>query len=253
MPRDIATREIFKVCVQEGLSVEKERLCVYLDVTHLPRELLDRKLAGILEIYEKFQGVDPRTTAMKIFPAVHYTMGGLWVRLRGHGRRPAGDRLAAQPADQHSRAVCHRRVRIPVPRRQSPGGQFAGGLHLRRADRGPGRDVRAAIASPTAWPPTAFARSSTSACRQRRPSTRSCSAGPQGGPNPYTLHQELGRVMTESATVVRHNADLARGLRQGLRAGEQAQRCSLADTGDWANQNVVFVRALAGHVPAGQG
>ena len=53
-------------------------MCVYLDVTHLPRDLLDRKLAGILEIYEKFQGADPRTTPMKIFPAVHYSMGGLW-------------------------------------------------------------------------------------------------------------------------------------------------------------------------------
>ena len=37
VPRDIATREIFKVCVQEGLSVEQDRPCVYLDVTHLPR------------------------------------------------------------------------------------------------------------------------------------------------------------------------------------------------------------------------
>ena len=78
VPRDIATREIFKVCIQEGLSVEPDRMCVYLDVSHLPRELLDRKLAGILEIYQKFQGVNPRTTAMKIFPAVHYSMGGLW-------------------------------------------------------------------------------------------------------------------------------------------------------------------------------
>ena len=78
VPRDIATREIFKVCIQEGLSAEADRICVYLDVTQLPRDLLDRKLAGILEIYEKFQGADPRTTAMKIFPAVHYSMGGLW-------------------------------------------------------------------------------------------------------------------------------------------------------------------------------
>ncbi len=60
LPRDIATREIFKVCLEEGLSVDPDRPCVYLDVSHLPRELLDRKLAGVLEIYEKFQGVDPR-------------------------------------------------------------------------------------------------------------------------------------------------------------------------------------------------
>ena len=39
VPRDIATREIFNVCVNEGLSVERDRQCVYLDLTHLPREL----------------------------------------------------------------------------------------------------------------------------------------------------------------------------------------------------------------------
>src|SRR5579863_7759519 len=52
---------------------------VYLDVTHIPRDVLDRKLEGILEIYEKFVGVDPRVEPMKVFPAMHYTMGGLWV------------------------------------------------------------------------------------------------------------------------------------------------------------------------------
>ncbi len=78
VPRDIATREIFDICVNEGLSVDPERMCVYLDLTHIGKAELDRKLGGILEIYEKFQGVDPREVPMKIFPAVHYSMGGLW-------------------------------------------------------------------------------------------------------------------------------------------------------------------------------
>ncbi len=52
---------------------------VYLDLTHIDRETLDRKLGGILEIYEKFVGVDPHDEPMKIFPGMHYTMGGLWV------------------------------------------------------------------------------------------------------------------------------------------------------------------------------
>src|SRR6266513_690496 len=50
-----------------------------MDVSHNPREILDRKLEGILEIYEKFLGVDPRQEPMKVFPAMHYTMGGMWV------------------------------------------------------------------------------------------------------------------------------------------------------------------------------
>ncbi|MEN1682234.1 MAG: FAD-binding protein, partial [Planctomycetota bacterium] len=78
VPRDIATREIFDVCVNDGLSVESDKQCVYLDLTHISRAELDRKLGGILHIYEKFQGVDPRDAPMKIVPAVHYSMGGLW-------------------------------------------------------------------------------------------------------------------------------------------------------------------------------
>ena len=52
---------------------------VYLDLTHVDRKILDKKLEGILEIYEKFVGDDPRAVPMKIFPGMHYTMGGMWV------------------------------------------------------------------------------------------------------------------------------------------------------------------------------
>src|ERR1700678_3120153 len=51
---------------------------VSLDVSHLAPER-QHKLEGILEIYEKFVGDDPRKVPMKIFPGMHYTMGGLWV------------------------------------------------------------------------------------------------------------------------------------------------------------------------------
>src|SRR3954467_7044988 len=80
VPRDIATREIFQVC-QEGLGVGGGNM-VYLDlrdkVKEIGREKVLGKLEGILEIYEKFVGTDPLDEPMKIFPAVHYSMGGLW-------------------------------------------------------------------------------------------------------------------------------------------------------------------------------
>ncbi len=78
VPRDIATRAIFKVVFEHNLGIEGKPM-VYLDLTHIDRKILDRKLEGILEIYEKFVGDDPRDTPMKIFPGMHYTMGGLWV------------------------------------------------------------------------------------------------------------------------------------------------------------------------------
>src|SRR5271163_1941332 len=78
VPRDVATRAIHKVVYELGLGIDGQPM-VYLDLTHIDRETLNRKLEGILEIYEKFVGDDPRDVPMKIFPGMHYTMGGLWV------------------------------------------------------------------------------------------------------------------------------------------------------------------------------
>src|SRR5881394_2000136 len=78
VPRDVATRAIHKVVYERNLGIDGQPM-VYLDLTHIDRATLDRKLEGILEIYEKFVGDDPRDTPMKIFPGMHYTMGGLWV------------------------------------------------------------------------------------------------------------------------------------------------------------------------------
>ena len=79
VPRDIATREIFDICVNQGLGVGGGNMA-YLDLTHLGREYLELKLGGIIEIYRKFAGEDPALVPMKIFPGVHYSMGGLWTQ-----------------------------------------------------------------------------------------------------------------------------------------------------------------------------
>src|SRR5512140_2226033 len=78
VPRDVATRAIHKVVYENGLGIDGQAM-VYLDLTHIDRKILDKKLEGILEIYEKFVGDDPRDVPMKIFPGMHYTMGGMWV------------------------------------------------------------------------------------------------------------------------------------------------------------------------------
>lgn len=76
VPRDIASRVVLKVC-EMGMGVDGE-MQVYLDVTQLSEEAR-RKIESVLEIYQKFTGEDPRKVPMKIFPAVHYSMGGAWV------------------------------------------------------------------------------------------------------------------------------------------------------------------------------
>src|SRR5438874_4397381 len=90
--RDIATREIFQVC-QEGMGVGGGNM-VYLDlrdeVKRIGRAAILHKLEGILEIYEKFVGADPLEEPMKIFPAVHYSMGGLWTTFKRKETTPGG-------------------------------------------------------------------------------------------------------------------------------------------------------------------
>ncbi|NGX46288.1 MAG: Fumarate reductase flavoprotein subunit [Chlamydiae bacterium] len=76
VPRDIGAREVLRVC-ELGLGIDGKDQ-VHLDVTHLP-EAVVHKLESVLDIYRKFTGEDPRKVPMKIFPAVHYSMGGAWV------------------------------------------------------------------------------------------------------------------------------------------------------------------------------
>ncbi|NGX61793.1 MAG: Fumarate reductase flavoprotein subunit [Chlamydiae bacterium] len=74
--RDVGAREVLRVC-EMGLGVGGG-MQVYLDVTHLSDET-HKKLASVLDIYQKFTGEDPRKVPMRVFPAVHYSMGGAWV------------------------------------------------------------------------------------------------------------------------------------------------------------------------------
>ncbi|MBN1512056.1 MAG: FAD-binding protein, partial [Phycisphaerae bacterium] len=78
VPRDVGSRAIFRVVHHMGLGIGGQDM-VYLDLTHQPHEFLEKRLGGILEMYQTFTGEDPYTQPMKIFPATHYSMGGLWV------------------------------------------------------------------------------------------------------------------------------------------------------------------------------
>jgi succinate dehydrogenase / fumarate reductase flavoprotein subunit len=81
-PRDIASRSAKEVC-DEGRGVGSTRKGVYLDLTdaikRAGREAIAEKYGNLLHMYEKITGEDPYKAPMRIYPAPHYTMGGLWV------------------------------------------------------------------------------------------------------------------------------------------------------------------------------
>jgi succinate dehydrogenase / fumarate reductase flavoprotein subunit len=248
VPRDIATREIFAVCTREGLSVEADRLCVYLDLTHIPRKTLDLKLGGILEIYEKFQGVDPREVPMKIFPAVHYSMGGLWV---DYERNAAGGLNVGSPRNQQTN--------IP--------GLYAIGecdYQYHGANRLGANSLLSCIFSGLIVAPGVAARLKSLSEKSAADKSSGIFAQAKqrfqqahdrllrragGGENPYLLHQELGKAMTKAATVVRFNDELRDAYQEVCELQARAEKCSLSDTGNWTNQNVVFTKSLKDMFP----
>ncbi|MCB9343959.1 MAG: fumarate reductase/succinate dehydrogenase flavoprotein subunit [Lewinellaceae bacterium] len=82
VPRDIASRAAKTAC-DEGLGVGESGLAVYLDFADAIKRdgqaAISAKYGNLFEMYEKITGDDPYKTPMRIYPAVHYTMGGLWV------------------------------------------------------------------------------------------------------------------------------------------------------------------------------
>jgi succinate dehydrogenase / fumarate reductase flavoprotein subunit len=82
VPRDIASRAAKNVC-DEGRGVGPGGLGVYLDfadaINRLGRKAIEAKYGNLFEMYERITGEDPYEVPMRIYPAVHYTMGGLWV------------------------------------------------------------------------------------------------------------------------------------------------------------------------------
>ncbi len=248
VPRDIATREIFNVCTQEGLSVERDRQCVYLDLTHLPREMLDKKLGGILEIYEKFQGVDPRDVPMKIFPAVHYSMGGLWA---DYEESADGGLQSGSPRNQQTNIPGV--FAIGECDYQYHGGNRLGANSLLSCIFS-GLFVAPGIENFLGSLPNGSAADQPSslfetACGKHQAAHNALLNRRAGDENPYLLHQQLGQVMTKSATVVRFNDQLRVAINKVLELRDRAQKCALSDTGNWTNQNVVFTKALIDMFP----
>jgi len=247
VPRDIATREIFDICVNDGLSVEKDRQCVYLDLTHIPADELTRKLGGIMEIYEKFQGVDPRYSPMKIFPAVHYSMGRLWV---DYERAADGGLQPGSPVNQITNipslyAIGECDYQYHGANRLGANSLLScifSGLFV-----APGvQNLLENSKSAAEDQPSSLFEGAVSKEQERHDQLLKAK---DGGENPYLLHQQLGDTMTRAATVVRKNEQLSAAVETVNELAERSKRCSLSDTGQWTNQNVVFTKALQDMFP----
>ncbi len=240
VPRDVGAREIYDICVNQGLGIHGD-MKVYLDLTHHSREFLDRRLGGILEIYEKFTGVDPREEPMEIFPAVHYSMGGIWTDYT---------RTADGFIDHQS------------PRNQmtSMEGLYAAGeadYQYHGANRlgansllsciytglmmGPGivNYIKNQKESADDLPSSLFDQA-----QQQWQEKFNNIKKMNGTENPYKLHAELSETMMSNVLIVRDNARLAATVAKIDEYDERWKEVECVDTSDWTNPVPSFVNQL---------
>ncbi|HEV8050885.1 MAG TPA: succinate dehydrogenase flavoprotein subunit [Parachlamydiaceae bacterium] len=232
VPRDIGARELLRIC-EMGLGVDGQ-MQVYLDVSHLSEEK-KQKLASVLDIYEKFTGEDPSMMPMRIFPAVHYTMGGGWV-----------DWPAADDPDRWERY----RQMTNLPGCFNIGEsdyQFHGANRLGAnslvscifSGLVAGGEVPRYLDSLATHfediPESVFERELNIELE-----ARNALLNAKGSENVHLLHDELAEWMVKNVTVKRNNVDLEHTLRKIHQIRERYRNIQLDDHNKFANQTLAF-------------
>jgi succinate dehydrogenase / fumarate reductase flavoprotein subunit len=223
VPRDIATRAIHKVVYENHLGIDGQPM-VYLDLTHIDRATLDRKLGGILDIYEKFVGDDPHDVPMKIFPGVHYTMGGMWVDFNQMTNVPGIFAIGECDYQYHganrlganSLLSCIYAGFISGPNALN----YAKSVEAQDGDGGHAAEVT------------------------RQAEINAKLLKNEGEENPFKLWRELGDAMTKHATVIRYNKGLKQADEKVVELLDRYKNVSLADRSQWANTSFAFTRQL---------
>ncbi len=244
VPRDIASRALFKKCFHEERGVynprtQKNELEVYLDVTHLPRAELEKKLAGVLEIYEKFASEDPYTNPMRVFPAVHYSMGGLWVDFE---RAQNGSLVKDSPRNQATNipglyAVGEADYQYHGANRLGANSLLSciyAGLVCGPAIASYKKSLRKSAAD--------LPRSLFDKARTREETKFDAIVAMEGDENPFALHAELAETMLRDVTIERDNDKLQKVRGAVDDTEKRLAKASALDSGRRVNQSAQFVR-----------
>ena len=225
VPRDVASRAIFKVCVHMGLGIDGENR-VYLDLSHIDPHYLERKLGGILEIYMDFVGKDPRKVPMEIFPSVHYSMGGIWVD-RLHHTNIKGLMASGECDYQYHGA---NRLGANSLLSAAYSGTVSGPEAMRMAKSGELGD--------------ALTQAELDKARQEVVDQFEGILKMDGPENAHKLHHELGDLMYKYVSIERDNNGLDQCLVELKEILKRWDNIGLTDRGHWANQEAMFVRQL---------
>ncbi len=225
VPRDVASRAIFKVCEHMKLGIDGEHR-VYLDLSHIDGDYLKRKLGGILEMYSEFVGKDPREVPMEIFPSVHYSMGGIWVD-RLHNTNIPGLMASGECDYQYHGA---NRLGANSLLSAAYSGTVSGPEAMKWAKSGnKGSELTDA---------------EMEAARQEVQNEYDKILQMNGAENAHKLHHEMGDLMYKYVAIERDNNGLDAALVELKKLLKRWDNIGITDRGNVANQEAMFVRQL---------
>ncbi len=240
VPRDVASREIYDIVYNQNLGISGDPM-VYLDLTHKSRKFLDNRLGGILDIYTKFTGVDPRETPMKIFPAVHYSMGGLWTDYGpdSHGMIDHGSPKNQMTSIRGLYAAGEVDYQYHGANRLGANSLLSCIYTGLMMARGIMNYVDSLEKSVDDIPSTIFD-DARSHWKNRFNDIKNMN----GSENPHKLHQELGNIMLANVLIVRDNKSLEKASHAIEDIETRFKDVKCLDTTDWANPSPSFINQL---------
>lgn len=239
-PRDIASRAAKEAC-DDGRGVGPGGKGVYLDfadaIKRLGKKVVEDRYGNLFEMYERITGEDPYTVPMRIYPAVHYTMGGLWVDYNLMSNIPGlfvlgeanfsdhgANRLGASALMQ---GLADGYFVIPY----TIGGYLAqGGLQSVSNDA---PEVRQAVEAVTNKVNTLL--------------------NINGKRSPTSFHRELGKIMWDKCGMARNEAGLKQALKEIPALREEFwQNLTVPGTGEQLNQQLELASRVADFLEFGE-
>ena len=240
VPRDVASRNAKQV-VDEGMGVGPQKNGVYLDFSEamerLGRATIEQRYGNLFDMYHSITGEDPYTVPMRIYPAVHYTMGGLWVDYRLQSNIPGLFVLGEANFSDHGA----NRLGASALMQGLADGYFIAPYTIGNYLAG-SEQVQVSADAPEVAEALSDVRGRLSTL-----------LGIQGRRTALSLHRELGRIMWEQCGMARTAESLSTARTQ-LRELREAFWSDLYVPGDAGtlNQNLEFAGRVADLIELGE-
>jgi succinate dehydrogenase / fumarate reductase flavoprotein subunit len=219
-----ATRALLRAAKEAG---SKEGAAVTLDLSQVDPAIIEDRLASVIDVCDGICDVDFSSPVIEVMPAVSYTMGGLFVN-SDHATTIEGLFAAGSCACAYHGALV------------LGGNELLASVHGGLAAGKSSVDYASALTPAADEAPASVLKKAI----DREEDAIARISAQDGKENAHAIALELGRTLTESASIEKDNEDLARASGKITELDERMNKASLLDRAEWANSEVFFMRSV---------